>query len=178
MDTLEQAIEYLRFNNTPFWWVKSGNSKIADNTDESDINASVNLFRQSAAFWPNGNYKLEMSRNPKDRSGSYQYQFTKGATANQPGNTMQPVNSTNAYGIADHVLKQIQEEAKRTLLFEQMADKFGPMVELVKDLDTRLTKVEKFLKDEDHDGTPDFLESIKKVGDVAKAGKEFKNLFG
>ena len=177
MDTVEQAIDYLRHNNTPYWWVKSGNSKIADNTDEADINASVELFRKSAVFFPAGSYKLECSRNPKDRSGSYLFPFTKGTNA-QPANSMQPVQSTNAYGVSDVVLKQIQEETRRTLLFEQMADKFGPAMELLKDLDTRLKKVEKFLsEDEDEDGIPDFAEMTKKASDTVQAAHSIKKVF-
>lgn len=176
MDTLEQAIDYLRFNKTPYWWIKSGNSKLADNTDEGDMNASIDQFRAASAFWPGGVYKMEASRNPKDRTSGYQYTFTVGKTA-QTTTAIQPM-SNNAYGISDHVLKQIQEDARRTLLFEQMADKFGPMTELVKDLDSRVKKIETYLKEDiDGDGTPDFMESISKIGDVAKAGNEMKKVF-
>ena len=121
-------------------------------------------------------YKMEASRNPKDRTSGYQYTFTVGKTGQTP-TTMQPA-SNNAYGIADHVLKQIQEEARRTLLFEQMSDKFGPMMDLVKDLDSRVKKIETYLKEDlDGDGMPDFLEGISKIGDVAKAGNEMKKVF-
>ncbi|GAB3970834.1 hypothetical protein GCM10028806_19580 [Spirosoma terrae] len=177
MDTVEQAIEYLRHNNTPYWWIKSGNNKIGDNTDESDINSSIEQFRKTVQFLPAGSYKMECSRNPKDRSGSYLFPFTKGQTSQQTNHSMQSVNSTNAYGVADHVYKQIVEEARKTMMFEQMYDKFGPLVDLVKDLEKRVLKLEKMFADEDEDGMPDFLQVAQKASDTVQAASEIKKVF-
>ncbi|WP_144051598.1 hypothetical protein [Fibrisoma limi] len=90
---------------------------------------------------------------------------------------MQTALSTNAYGVPDHVLKTIQEETRRTLLFEQMSQQFGPMAEMVKDLVKRVEKIEKYLADDDKDGIPNFLDTTKKVSDTVQAASEMKKVF-
>lgn len=177
MDTVETAIEYLRHNQTAYWWVFSGNSKIAECTNTDNVEDSISRFREASRFWPSGSYKLECSDKAANRSGSFKFPFSKGQGQPTSQSPTPMAQSNNAYGIPDHVLLQIQNETRRTLLFEQMHDKFGPMVDLVKDLEKRVEKLEKILADEDEDGTPDILEMTRKGAELAKAGSEIKRVF-
>jgi hypothetical protein len=177
MDTVEQAVDYLRHNQTPYWWVKSGNSKIADNTDESELNQSVEQFRKAVQFLPPGAYKMECSRNPKDRSGSYFFPFTKGQLNAQTTNSMQAAPSTNVYGISDAVVLKIQEETRQRILLEQMHGDFMAFIKDWPDYRKKIDALHNYMKDDDDDGTPDFLEMTKKASDTVQAATEIKKVF-
>lgn len=179
MDTIDNAVEYIRHNKTPFWWIKSGDKKTADNTTEEDLNTSVELFIKAVSFLPPGLYKLEVSRNTKDRSGSYHINFTKGqSTATQMQNqTIIP--STNPFGISDITYQKIQDETRRNFMFEQMYNEFTQFMKEWPDLKKKIERIEKiedFLKDQDGDGTPDFLEMTKKGGEIMKNVQEVKKV--
>lgn len=178
MATVSNAIATLRLNNTPFWWLSNGSGKkVGQYLDSSDLDASISKLNEVYELLPDGTYTLKASDKEQNHSGANHFTFSKSSKGTQTS-TMQPiVHSSNAYGIADHVLKQIQEETRRTLLFEQMSAQFGPMAELVKDLEKRLEKVEKILADEDGDGSPDIFEMTRKATEVVKAGKEIKGFF-
>ncbi|QHV97566.1 hypothetical protein [Spirosoma endbachense] len=176
MDTVEQAVDYLHHNKTPFWWIRSGNNKIGDNTDEADLNASVEQFRKTVQFLPPGQYKLECSRNPKDRSGSYLFPFTKGTSA-QTSNPMQAAPSTNVYGISDAVVLKIQEETRQRILLEQMHGDFMAFIKDWPEYRKKIDALHNYMKDDDDDGTPDFLEMTRKASDTVQAASEMKKVF-
>ncbi|MVM34870.1 hypothetical protein GO755_32880 [Spirosoma sp. HMF4905] len=173
MDTLENAIAFLRHNDTPFWWLFSGNSKVGMNVKEEDINASIDLLRKSVEFLPNGSYKLECSANKNDRSGSFKFPFTKGQISTTRAATMS-TNSMNPGGLSDEHLRRIRDEERFKLKVENLVDKMERFFEEWPDYKK---KIDRLLTDDDDDGIPDILEMTRKVTDVAKAGKEMKGLF-
>lgn len=179
MATVANAIQSLELNETPYWWLYSGATKVGQSINTNDMAESIARFRQIVELQPHGNYKVTGAKNPNDNRGgtSINFNIAKDAPASATQSTP-AVISTNAYNIPDHVLQKIQEETKRTLLFEQMHQQFGPMAEMVKDLMKRVEKIEKFLKDDDDgDGTPNFLEMAKTATDTVKSVGEIKSVF-
>ena len=182
MDTVENAIQYLQLHETPYWWVKSGKTKIGEYVASEDMNTSIAHFRTASALWPAGTYTLECSYKEQNRSSSFSFPFTKGQ---QPAATAQAMGhaqgvSTNAYGISDQLLKQIQEEARFKMLVEGMADDFKDFMKEWPEYKKKIDKIDAFLKDEDENGTPDILENVKKgtemVKTVSELGSVFKNV--
>ncbi|CCH52358.1 hypothetical protein BN8_01354 [Fibrisoma limi BUZ 3] len=178
MANLSNAIEHLRLNHTPYWWLFSGTTKVGQYTKSDNLDDSIAHLQNSVGLLPDGNYRLKSSDKENNHSGAVQISFNTSANAPaQPATAMQTALSTNAYGVPDHVLKTIQEETRRTLLFEQMSQQFGPMAEMVKDLVKRVEKIEKYLADDDKDGIPNFLDTTKKVSDTVQAASEMKKVF-
>lgn len=179
MATVANAISSLELNETPYWWLYSGTTKVGQSINTDNMADSIARFRQIVELQPHGNYKVTGAKNPNDNRGGTSINFT--ITKDAPANAMQSTTaamSTNAYGIPDHQLRTIQEEARRTLLFEQMQQQFGPMADMVKDLLRRVEKMEKYLKeDEDGDGTPDWMQTVKTATDAAKSVGEIKSVF-
>lgn len=182
MDTLQTAEQYIRHNQTPYWWVTSGSAKLAESVDTENIEDSIARFRESSVFWPDGNYRLECSQKKADRSGSFKLPFTKkgqsAATAQAMGSAQ--AVSTNAYNIPDHIYKQVVEEARFKMLVEGMADDFKTFMREWPEYKKKIDKIDAFLKDEDENGTPDIFENVKKgtemVKTVSELGSVFKNV--
>lgn len=176
--TLENAIQLLRLKNTPVWWLTNGQLKMAEYTESDNVEDAVLHLQQAVGMLPPGNYKLKYSDKASNHSGAFHYSFST-VQGNQTANLMQPQQpSTNAYGIADHVLKQIQEEAKRTFMFEQMYNDFPNIKKRLDELGANIEKIEKYLKEDlDGDGTPDIMQSAKKLGEVAETVGSVKKIF-
>ena len=143
MATIDNAVRFLEQNDTPYWTIHSGSSKVGQSSGTDNLQDSISRFRECMELQSPGNYKLVCAKNPNDNRGGLTFNFSKGQTSHTQTNSMQSAPTTNAYGVSDLVYKQIVEETRRTLLFEQMADKFGPLVDLVKDMEKRLNKLEK-----------------------------------
>lgn len=85
---------------------------------------------------------------------------------------------TNAYGIPDHILAKIQEETKQTFMFQQMYTEFQTIKKEFETVKGLVEKIDKYLKEDlDGDGTPDILQSAKKLGDVAETVSSVKRVF-
>lgn len=176
MDTFNDAEQFIRDNEAPFWWLFSGNSKVGQNAKESDVNASIDLLRKAVNILPPGSYKLECTDKVTNRSGSFKFPFTKGSNG-QTSTVMQPAQSLNPYGIDDFKLKHIQEETRFRLKVEQMIDKFDDFIEEWPAYKKKIDTMHEYLKDENEDGLPDILESAKKVSQIAQAGVDIKKVF-
>ena len=179
MDTVETAVDYLRHNQTPFWWVFSGSSKIAESTNTDNLDDSITRFRDAARFWPAGSYKLECSDKASNRSGSFKFPFTKGqTTATQL--PMQPAQqSNNVYGIPDAVLSKIVDETRQKILVEQMHADFVGFFKEWPEYKKKIDKMYDHLldKDSDGDGTPDLMETARKGSEIVKNVADVKKVF-
>ena len=164
----------MQHNEAPFWWLSSGTSKMGQNIKEDDLNRSVTLLEKSVSLLPSGTYKLECSTNKNDRSGSFKFPFVKGGSV-AASTTAMSAQSTNPYGIPDHILKQVQDETRFHLLVEGMAEKFNRFMEewpaYKKKIDTLWSE------DDDENGIPDILEKAKQVSDVVQTAKQMKSVF-
>ena len=175
MDTVEQAIQSLQLNESPYWWLYQGNGKVAQNIKESDMQASVQALRNALALLPSGSYKLEHSQKTNDRSGSFKFPFMKGTSVQA---AMQPTQSigNNPYNISDAAYLQLQNEIRAKVLAEQLHAKMDTFFsdvwpEYKKKIDTLWNE------DQDGDGMPDILETVKKAGDAMSAVGEVTKTF-
>ncbi|WP_460640073.1 hypothetical protein [Larkinella harenae] len=85
--------------------------------------------------------------------------------------------STNEYGIPDHILKKVQEETRFKMLVEGMADDFRQFMKEWPEYKKKIDKIESYLKDEDGDGTPDFMQVAKTASDTVNSVREVKKVF-
>lgn len=181
MATVANAIQSLELNDTPYWWLFNGSSKVGQNISSADMADSLTRFRQIVELQPPGNYKLTGAKNPNDNRGGTSINFTISKDA--PANAMQnaaPVVSTNAYNIPDHVYQQIVQKAQQDFMFQQMYNEFQAFMKDWPEFKKRIEKIEKieaYLKDEDQDGTPDILQMAKQATDTVKSVSEIKSVF-
>ncbi|GAB3754607.1 hypothetical protein [Spirosoma pomorum] len=177
MDTVQTAVEYIRHNRKPYWWVKSGSRKVGECTSTDNVEDSIHQFLTCVNFLPPGSYQLECSDKENNRSGSLNFPFTKAQSSGQSATPMPPAQpSTNVYGIPDAVYQKIQEETRQKLLVEQMHGQFMDFMQEWPEYKKKIDKCVELLKDEDDDGIPDLFESAKKVGDTIGAVSEVKKL--
>ena len=169
MDTTKDAIEYIQHYKAPFWRIMNGTAKVGEHTTDN-LEQSIEDFKTALRFLPEGKYKLKACDKANVYNNALETNFTKGASsAHETPTTMMQGISTNAYGIPDHIKKEIEAQAKKDFMLEQLRDE-------VRDLKESVKKIEQFLKDDaDGDGTPDIFQNaqsaistVQKLGEVKK----------
>lgn len=179
IDTVENAVAYLQHHNTPYWWVKSGTTKIGECVDTEDMTASIAQFRTASTLWPSGSYKLECSDKPQNRSGSFTFPFTKGQSA-ATAQAMPPVATNNVFGVPDATYAHLQSQFEQAFIMRQMYEFYRTFEKEWPEYKKKIDAMHTFLKDDDGDGTPDILENVKKgtemVKTVSELGSVFKNV--
>lgn len=172
MATLANAVENLKLNQTPIWWLYSGSTKVGQFTKSDNLQDSIDYLEQAVSLLPAGNYRLKSSDKEANHSGAVHFTFTKGSdSAPSTTTAMSTPNSTNAYGISDEKLKQLQEEIRFRLMVEGMVDDFKDFMKVWPEYKK---KIDTLWADEDNDGTPDILGSLSKVSQAVEHGNKIK----
>ncbi|SFD67533.1 hypothetical protein [Spirosoma endophyticum] len=175
MDTVEQAIQSLQLNESPYWWLYQGNGKVAQNIKETDMQASVQALRNALALLPPGSYKLEHSQKTNDRSGSFKFPFMKGTTVQALMQPAQPVSTNNPYNIPDDKYKQLESEIRHKLSVERVLAKVEVFLDEWPDYKKKIDTL--WNEDQDGDGIPDIMDTVKKAGEAVTAVGQVKNAF-
>lgn len=120
MDTTQDAIEYIRHYKAPFWRIMNGTAKCGEHTTDN-LEQSIADFQTALRFLPAGNYKLKVSDKADKYNGGLETSFVKGTTGTptQTAPTMQGI-STNAYGIPDHIKREIEQQAEKDFMLRQL----------------------------------------------------------
>ena len=145
----------------------NGTAKVGEHNSDN-LEQSIDDFTTALRFLPEGKYKLKVCDKPNVYNSALETSFTKGANA-QPAMMQAP--STNAYGIPDHVKREIEAQARKDFMLEQLTEEVRNLKESVK-------KIETYLKeDADGDGTPDIFENAKKAAETVQKVGEIKKVF-
>ncbi|GAB4044629.1 hypothetical protein [Spirosoma litoris] len=176
MQTEQSILTQLRSDQTPFWYLYDGQTVTARNGETADMNESLQRLKGSLAELPPGTYRLKAANNKNKHNGAEWHDITiHPRTQTLPKMTGQ---STNAYGIADHVLAKIQEDTERNFMFKQMYQKFMEFDKEWPEFKKQLEQLRKdFYEDKDGDGIPDFAETIGKVANAAESANAVKKVF-
>lgn len=178
MKTEQSILETLRDEETPYWYLYDGASITARSGETSDIEESLLRLKESLAQLPPGTYRLKAANHRKKHNGATWHDVTISARKGQPQPTAMNGQSTNAYGIPDHIYLKIQEEAKQSFMFQEMYAEFKEFRKEWPDFKKRFEKMEKFLtEDSDGDGISDFAETMGSVAKAADSASTVKKVF-
>ncbi|MBN8823885.1 MULTISPECIES: hypothetical protein [unclassified Spirosoma] len=171
MDNTQDAISYLRHYKTPFWRIMNGSAKVGEYAANDNLEQSIADFQTALTFLPAGTYKLKAADKPDKYNGAFETTFTKGQNSPAMQQNSFQAPSTNAYGIPDHVKREIETQARKDFMLEQLTNE-------VRELKETVRKIEQYLKeDADGDGTPDIFQTAKNAADTVQKVGEIKKVF-
>ncbi|GAB4043122.1 hypothetical protein [Spirosoma litoris] len=171
MDTTQDAINYLRHYKTPYWRIMNGSAKVGEYSANDNLEQSVQDFQTALTFLPAGAYKLKAADKPDKYNGAFETTFTKGQSSPAMQQNSYQIPSTNAYGIPDHVKREIEANAYKEFMLQQLSKD-------VKELFDKVAKIESYLKeDADGDGTPDIFQTAKNAAETVQKVGEIKKVF-
>ena len=179
MLTETTVLEQLQTDQTPFWYLyESGGTKaFRVSGDTADIDVSVQRLTDTLAQLAPGTYRLKAAESPNKHNGAKWHDLTIGARNAKP-NSGRMTGSTNAYGIPDNVLKQIQEETRQKFMFEDMYAEFKQFRAEWPEYKKKVDKMEKYLSEDlDGDGIPDFAQTVSSVAKSVEGINTVKKVF-
>ena len=177
MATINEAINHLKHNETPYWWLFSGSQKVGQYTKNDNLPDSINHLEQQVSMLPSGNYRIKSTDRESNHAGALNFNFTTANATNPTGTSMQPATTNNVYGVPDAVYAKIQNEARQNLMMEQMHGGWSDFIKEWPEYKKKIDFCYKELSDDDDDGTPNFLEMGRKLKETTDMVGGLKSSF-